>query len=98
MVTDFVAHLPQALSWPFLIALLIMIVPRVLDRIPGIIRACTLRRLGKAVDEKADWQREETVARVLKLMSEFDRQPVSGEPDDAGADQSGTADGTPPSP
>jgi hypothetical protein len=77
VMTELITYL-HAFSWPGLVGILVLLLPKVLDKIRGIIHACTFRRLGKALVDKADWTKAKTVEGVLELMGDIDRHSAPG--------------------
>jgi hypothetical protein len=76
MTTDLIHYLPHV--WQWLIGSLVLVLPRVLKEIRRLIHARTFRRLGEAVVKQADWTDPKTLAGVLELMRDIDRNAASG--------------------
>jgi hypothetical protein len=76
IMTGLITHLPAA-AWPTVIVVLLVVLPRVLDKIRGIIHAITFRRLGDALATKADWTLPETAEQVAELLASMDRSAAA---------------------
>jgi hypothetical protein len=61
------------LPWLPLASAIVVVLPRLLDRLPRLIRALNARRLTKALVRQADWTKQATVDAAVTLISEEQR-------------------------